>query len=273
MPIAAVIKGELPEGMGDFYKPLDGQEKTYVLDVQTVEGFGYAFEDISGLKSALGKERSARSEAESKLKAFGDIDPNKAREAISKWDEFSQIDPNKEADKIANEKVEAMKKQLNQHHEAEIGKLTKSIDRYRNQFYDREVRATAIEAIAAEKGVPELLLPHVINYAKLRETEDGKFFVEIVDKDGNTRIGDGQGEPMTIRQLVKEMKNSPVFSRAFEGSGSSGSGTNPNGGGSGGNNPGGKKAKEMTTAEKSKFIDDYGEDAWMTKVQTEVVSR
>jgi hypothetical protein len=44
---------------------------------------------------------------------------------------------------------------------------------------------------------------------------------------------DGKGNPMTIRDLVKEMRASEIFGRAFNGSGQSGSGTQPANGGGG----------------------------------------
>jgi len=62
---------------------------------------------------------------------------------------------------------------------------------------------------------------------------DGKFTVEVVDKDGNAKIADSKGTPMDIAGLVAEMKESEAFGRAFEGSGQSGSGKQPGPGGGG----------------------------------------
>jgi hypothetical protein len=57
----------------------------------------------------------------------------------------------------------------------------------------------------------------------------------VVDGKGNPRIGDAQGNPMTIKQLVDELKQDPDFARNFEGSGSSGGGApRSNAGGGGG---------------------------------------
>ena len=51
----------------------------------------------------------------------------------------------------------------------------------------------------------------------MRQNDAGQFVVEVIDGDGNQRI-DAQGNPMTIPQLVDEMRASETFSRAFEAS-------------------------------------------------------
>jgi hypothetical protein len=53
--------------------------------------------------------------------------------------------------------------------------------------------------------------------------EDGDFKVQVVDASGNPRVN-GKGEFLSIADLVGEMRQSEVFGRAFEPTGTTGSG-------------------------------------------------
>lgn len=90
------------------------------------------------------------------------------------------------------------------------------------------IDAEATRAIVAAKGSPELLMPFVKESARVLE-EDGKFVVRVFDKTGNTRIGDANGAPMTIAQLVAEMREDELFGRAFDASGATGGGASSGG--------------------------------------------
>lgn len=273
VPLKAIVTGELPDEIKDYYKPVEGQDDTFVLDVEPAkikredgkEGL-LTLEDTTGLKTVLSETRSTLEKTRERAKAFEDLDPGEVREKLAKLEELQALDPSKEADKIVQEKIDGLKKQLNEAHQRELEAERSKAERYKSRVYDREIRAAAVEAIAAEKGVPDLLLPHVTQHTRLRETDDGQFVVEVVDHQGNVRIGDSSGAPMTIVQLVSEMKSSPVFGRAFEGSGASGSGAN----GSDTATPGTiKKATEMTVDEKTSFISKHGIDKWTEKVNTD----
>lgn len=247
--ILASLDG-IDDAISALYVEKDGK---FILDVESVDGF--ALEDVNGLKTALGKERTTRERLERDVIKFKDLDPDKAREALAKLEELTSIDPAKEADKIANTKFEAAKAQLLEKHTGEltsrderIGHLTKTVE-------GLLIDAAATSALAEAKGSVELLLPHVRAHTRVKEV-DGKFTVEVIDKDGNAKIADSKGTPMDISGLVAEMKESDAFGRAFEGSGQSGSGKQPGAGG-GGNAPqrgnfGGSK-EERAAAIASKF--------------------
>lgn len=235
MALKAIIEklDDVAEGVRSEYRAgtkEEGLEGRFVLAVDTVGGF--ALENVEGLKSALGKERTTVRNLTAAAEAFKDMDPAKAREALAKFDEFSKLDPEKEADKIAQTKLDGLKAQLVEKHTGEltardtrIQGLTSVVD-----SLVREQAATA--AIAAAKGSVELLLPHVLKQTRTVE-KDGNFSVEVIDASGNIRIGDGQGSPMDLAGLVGELRKSDVFARAFEGEGHSGSGAPPPGGGGG----------------------------------------
>lgn len=126
------------------------------------------------------------------------------------------------------------------------------------------VDAQATAAIAELKGVPALLLPHVKSSVRVIE-EGGEYSVRVVDANGNPRVN-AQGDYLSIKDLVSEMRQSDIFGRAFEATGTTGSGT-PSSKGAGSDKA--KKAAEMTSAEKAKFIGENGLDAWRKKLNAE----
>lgn len=230
MALKAIVDkiDDAPEALREHYvagTAENGAEGKFILAVESVGG--WALEDVSGLKSALGKERTTREKLERDVVAFKDLDPAKAKAALSELEELKKLDPTAEADKIANTKFEAAKAQLLEKHGADIaakeeriGKLSGAVDRLVRQ-------AAATAAIAEARGSVDLLLPHVLAHTKVKETDAGDFIVEVVDRDGNARIGDSKGSLMDIKGLVAEMRQSDTFARAFDGDGHSGGGKQP----------------------------------------------
>ena len=100
----AAITTEAPKGFEEHYTKLD--DGRFRLNVEASDG--YALEDISGLKSALSKERANRESLERKVSDLGDLDPAEARKAMQELEELRQLDPRAEADKLAQAKIDAM---------------------------------------------------------------------------------------------------------------------------------------------------------------------
>ncbi|WP_156137627.1 hypothetical protein [Methyloceanibacter caenitepidi] len=258
MALKAVIEKleDVSEGLREEYRPGtadEGKEGKFVLNVESVEG--YALEDVNGLKTALGKERTQREKLERDVVKFKDLDPDKARAALEELEELKKIDPNKEADKIANSKFEAAKAQLLEKHNGEIASRDERIGHLAGTVQQLLVDQVATAALAEAKGAVDLLLPHVQRHTRVKET-DGKFVVEVVDGEGNARIADSKGTPMGIKDLISEMKASDTFGRAFDASGQSGSGMQGSAGGPGaGPQKGsfGGSPEERRDAIKSKF--------------------
>jgi len=225
--VSEAIRGEYREGTAK-----EGLEGKFVLNVDAVGGF--ALEDVSGLKKALGTERSTRENLEKKVIKYKDIDPDKALEALAELEELKKIDPDKEADKLANTKFEAAKSQLVKKHGDELGERDRRIGSLESLVDKLARKQEAIAAIAEHKGSVDLLLPHVMNSTKT-EVGDGDVKVRVLQEDGSDRVN-GKGDPMSIREFVAEMKASDTFGRAFEASGASGSGMTSGGGDGGGRN-------------------------------------
>lgn len=232
MALKAILENldSVDEGVKPLYVQREGK---YVLDVEAADGFELA--NVGVLQSALSSERSIRGNVEKELKRFGSnwddkekkwvhtIDPTKAKQAIEKYDQFMSFDPTKEADKVVEAKVTAAKEGLIAQYSGEIESRDGRIKTLSSTVENLLITQQAKADIIAAKGVPELLLPHIAKMSRVSE-KDGEFFVEVIDKEGNVRIGDTKGNPMTIAQLVEEMRGSEIYGRAFEGEGTSGTG-------------------------------------------------
>jgi hypothetical protein len=111
---------------------------------------------------------------------------------------------------------EALKTQLVEKHQGREKKLLTKLDSV--------LRMQAVEsAIVEAGGSAKVLLPHILPFVKVVESDDD-FATQVVDAKGNARITDGQATPMTIAQLVEQFKADDTFAGAFAASGASGSG-------------------------------------------------
>ena len=162
------------------------------------------------------------------LKTFEGLDPAKARQLIA------------DAEKLEQEKLkaqgdwEAREKQLQEKFAAEKAALESRIGALTQGLHQNLIEAQATAAIAQHKGVPELLLPHVLRQMRVQE-KDGKFFPEVIDLNtGNPRIADSKGTPFGVADLVASMKADPIYGRAFEASQIGGSGAEQTQGGGNG---------------------------------------
>lgn len=198
----------IPEQMREIAVEKDGK---WIFEAETSE-------DVMGLKKALDDERKRRAQAEKQAKQFEGIDAEKAKQLL---DETHKAEEEKA--KAAGQ-WENWKAQMTAQHETEKKTLTEQIAALERDLNEQMVTATAMQAIATEKGVAALLLPHI--GAKV-VIDNGKREVRILDASGNVRYGKN-GQPLTIAERVQEMKADPIFGRAFEATGAGGSGADAN---------------------------------------------
>ena len=228
----------VPELLRGFYEERDGK---------------FHLQDVTALRNSMTNAKRERDEAK------------KRASHIEKWErigkspdeiaELLEAQKKAEEDKLSKAgEWDKLRAQMNEKHAAEIkareDKLAakdKAIERYL-------IDSQATAAIAAAKGVPDLLLPHVQRQVRVIE-DNGEFVVRVVDAKGDPRVN-GKGEPLTISDLVSEMRASDIFGRAFESSTNSGGGAVHPGGGST-NTPAGipkSFADAKTLEEKAAFI-------------------
>ncbi len=209
----------------------------------TLEGTLAKKLDVTGLRTALDKERKNARTASDALKGWQGLQlgetPEQAAARVQEWKESLAKGSEGKVnwDKMAAEMKTAHDRELGIKQQ-EIQAAVGTVERYL-------VESAAATALAAAKGSTVLLMPHVKAHTKVIQ-ENGQYVVRVVDKDGDPR-GDGNGGYMTIEALVAEMKSSTEFGRAFESSGQSGSGKQP---GSSKQNGGATGSQNLTPVQK-----------------------
>jgi hypothetical protein len=212
----------VPEQFRGLYVEGDGG---YVIG-DTFKGIGTA---LDGLNRSL---KAARKDAETAKKGKVDLSPlgqllslegELSVDAVkAKVEELQTALSKGDQGKVNWDK---MKADLEKGYQTKLGESEGRVQGMQATLERFLVDKEAIQAIAGEKGVPELLLPHI--KTKVKVIQDGDdYVVRVVDAAGDPR-GDGKGGFMTVGDLVKEMKSDKVFGRAFESDSGQGSGVKP----------------------------------------------
>jgi hypothetical protein len=188
----------VPEPYRALYAEKDG---AYQLDEALAKKL-----DVSGLTSALDKERKTVRDHERQLKAWTALGGS----------------PQEVAQRLGGAAAPAAQAAIP---DAELTRIRGALER---QLVD----AAATAEIASQRGAATLLLPHVRSALQVVEDEGGNFAVRVVDADGTPRR-DPRGGFMTVKDLIGEMRRSQDFARAFDGAGASGGGMSPKGAGGG----------------------------------------
>jgi len=210
------------------------------------ETFKGVAEAVTGLNRSL---RAARAEAKARtpvdlspLADFGTT-PEEIKNGIdTKLTELQNELAKGGAAKLNLDKVRS---EMADAHSKDLAKRDAREQALQNQLYGLLVENAATTAVAEAKGVPDLLLPFIKNQVKVIE-EDGKFNVYVIDPAGDRRYSGITGQPMSIKELVAEMKANEKFGRLFESEAPPGGGMRPGGGGT----PPRSSGAEMTSQEK-----------------------
>lgn len=204
----------IPEPFQAFYKPKD-------------DGTGFEMPseifqhlDNTQLANALDKERKGHSSKAAALKAWEPL--GTPEEVQAKLKELSEAVASKSTDATQFEKfkaeVQAANAKVVQEKDAEVAKMKATVETY---LIDSEASRALLEA----KGSAALLMPAIKASAKVVE-DNGKYVVRVLDAEGDPRYTTN-GAFMTLSDLVAEMKGHAEYGKAFEPSGTSGSGTRP----------------------------------------------
>lgn len=243
---------DIEENLRPMYAERDG---AFYLDVDGIDEHPLVSKAKSNLEAARRSERAMKQQVE-KWEKLG-----KSDEEIAAL--IAEQEQNKHRELEAKGQWEELKKQMNERHQLDIKKwegLTQAEKdnnlKLRGKLERYLIDAKATAAIAAAEGEPELLLPIVKRFMKVTEDENGEFYTSIVDDKGGARVN-GKGDPLTIEELLVEMKSSEKLGRAFKASGSSGGGSSPGGGSNPKLPPAGVPktwAEAKTPEDKAKFI-------------------
>jgi hypothetical protein len=274
MPLATKLDSleGLDESLHDNYeKQEDG---TYLL--AALKGFiaEADVENVDGLKSALDKERASVRDAAKKFKnlqeKFAGVDLEKYESLLAAAADHEEAEATKKGE------WDKLKVQMVDKHNEDLAKKDSQIGRLKKELERHLVDAAVTGAISTAEGNVQVLKPHVKALVTLVEQDSGEFAPQVVDASGSPRVN-GSGDPLSITDLVSEMRGQEVFAGCFKGSGQSGSDSLPLGGGEGSGDAGGggiptipKEGlvrSSMTTREKVDFVRAHGDEAFQSLPQ------
>lgn len=205
--LAAVVESleAIPEAQRDFYTEQDGK---FVLDTDVEQHPG-----VSGLKSALGKEkveRGKKAEALTKLQA----ELATLREQVEAKDDKGES--TKDLEKLLKKKEEEVRK--------EFAPVVTELTELRASNLRRDKQAVLGKAALAAGVIPESLDDAIAAADRFIKFEDGK--ASVLDVDGDPT---GISPEKFFAERFKELK--PWFYKGSAGSGSGAKPSTPGGGG------------------------------------------
>ncbi len=186
-------------------------------------------EATAGLKQNQAELLREAKAAKARLKDYEGIDPETARTALQ---ERQEAERRKEEEK-GNWK--ALETQLIEKYEGIVKTERTEREKVRTAMEQYLIDSAAVSELAKHSDSPKVLLPHVKAVMQVRE-EEGRYQARVINPEtGNVRIGKGEGStPMTLAELIEEMKQDKEFAPLFRGTGSSGGGASKSTAGSGG---------------------------------------
>ena len=211
-------------------------------------------EDTSGLKNALSAERKRAAELEKQTKTWKTLGrtPEEIAELVQAAEQKAQTEAERKGE------WDKLRSQMNEKHALDLKQKDETIGQMRKRLQAELVDAKAVAAISSADGVSELLLPHVQRFTKV----DDDFNVVVVDAKGDPRVN-GKGEPLSIADLVVEMKANEIYGRAFKASGHSGSGTQPSNGSGGMPTDIKSRSDFKSSKERTDWVTKHGPDAYL----------
>ena len=187
---------------------------------------------VKGLRTESAKYRTKAREAEEKLARFDGIDPAEHLKLL-------ELKKQQETQKLEEEgQWEKLKAQLVESHTKEQEKFEAERVAFNNQIkgLEAELSNTILgHEIAVAAGTAQAINPKLVeitlksmNMATVEQGEDGTRVIKVLNDDGETaRIDPQTGDPMTVLQLLEDMKQSKEYAHLFAG-GKPGAGSNTN---------------------------------------------
>jgi len=236
----SVAKDKFATAVPADFHPLYAEKDGMMVLRSEDTSVGSAVRAVTGLNRSL---KAARAEAQaakgkqadlSKLSEYGDSPDAILESFTKKIAELEAAGKTKTGEELQRQ-VAKIKEELGTAHRGEIEKYTKRIEALTGQLHSLMVTSAATSALVeAEVVDAELVLPFIHQQVRVGEA-DGKFVVSVVDKAGDPRYSGATGAPMTIAELVREMKATEKFAPLFKSNSHSGGGAGLGGRGGSGN--------------------------------------
>jgi hypothetical protein len=192
------------------------------------EGVKSAVSAITGLAKSL---KAARAEAQGwkgksvdlgQLAEYGET-PEAILEAFN--EKLNEAVKGKKTQEDFLRQVEKVKSDLGAEYAQKIEAEQARAEALKNQLHGILVTGEARSALAEAGAIDaDLALPFLSQQVRVAE-EDGKFQVLVVDQAGDPRYSGVTGAPMSVKELVMEMKGQEKFGPLFKSESKSGAGT------------------------------------------------
>jgi len=213
---------KVPQDFRPLYVKKDDK---YVLDQEDPK-VKASVSAVTGLNQAL---KAARAEAKAKqpvdlspLSSYG-TDPAGIKAKIDE-----ELNTLKEQLKSTTPNVEKIRESFARENAANVAKSEARADNLKKQLHRQMVVATATQAIAEAKGDADLLMPFVNSAIKtVEDAVTGEVKVQVVDAGGDVRYSGVTGQPLSIKELVAEMKMTDKYGKLFASETPRGGGTAP----------------------------------------------
>lgn len=199
---------KVPEAFRKLYNPQAGDDGKFQV-ADDWKGVATSIDGFNKTNKTLRQQLKDKAVDLSALAEYGD-NPTAIAEAVKTAIEAAGANKNQDVTKA----VEAAKQALAAANGKELEKRDQRNQALQTQLYGLMVENAATAAVAELKGIPELLMPFIKTQVKVAE-EDGQFKVQVIDSAGEVRYG-STGSPMTIKELVTEMKAQEKYGRLFE---------------------------------------------------------
>lgn len=237
----------IPEGQRDLY--VKGADNKFWLDTD----YRDEIEKITRNRDEILGEKKGLKSVEEMLKETG-LKPDQIKQILKERKEA--------AEKKALEagEFDKVRQQIVEQHTVELSKRDAREQSLVGTISELMLDNKATEAITKQKGSIKLLLPVVKARSQVKEV-DGKFVLVVTDERGTPQVRGTKSEPMTLDQLVEELKADKEYAGAFDGTGASGSGA-PASGARGGAPGITSRSQLKNTKAKSDFIKEYGLEAF-----------
>lgn len=209
-------------------------------------------EDVTGLKTALQKERERARALEKKAKAFEGVGLSPEEIAELK---ASREKAEEERARAAGE-WDKLREKLSEQHQSELQKLQDQLDAISMSEHEARIES-GLKSALMEAGVTEegaSILPDILKSRAKIETVDGKRVVKVFDTDGTPMLGKN-GRDASLADLVASVTEK--YPSLFKAQTKPGSGTPPGGNGAGRTSSNSVKASDlagMTPKEKAAYF-------------------
>jgi len=216
---------------GDFRSLYEeGEEGKHVLKSDDFSKSAIAA--ITGLNTALKASRAEVSALKTKHKDV-DLSPlseygDSPESIVERFNEMlAEAGKGKKSTEEIERQVSKIKADLATDYEAKLTAATQRGDTLKGQLYAHLVTSEAKSALASAGVIDvDLALPFVQNRVKVSE-EDGQFKVFVVDDTGDPRYSGVTASPMSVKELVAEIKSQERFAPLFRSESRDGGGTPP----------------------------------------------